>query len=61
MGFARAQIALAEIAQRRQADAERAARDAEEVARADELARWAAQDQTDDAGMDDTSYDALER
>lgn len=59
---ARAQVALAEIAQRRQADAERVARDAEEVARAEELARWAAQDQTDDVAADDVSYDdAMER
>jgi hypothetical protein len=57
---ARAQLALNEIAQRRQADAERAARESEEVARAEELARWSAQDQTDVA-TDDVSYDALER
>ncbi len=44
---ARAQVALAEIAQRRQADAERVARDAEEAGRAEELARWSARDQTD--------------
>lgn len=53
---ARAQLALAEIAQRRQADAERAARESQEVARAEELARWA------DHGLaEDVSYNALER
>src|SRR4029079_6255819 len=56
---ARAQVALAEIAQRRQADAERAARDAEEFARAEELARWAAEDRTADTAADDFSYDAM--
>lgn len=57
---ARAQAALAEIAQRRQADAERAARAAEEVARAEELACLAAADQYD-VTADDYGYDALER
>ena len=57
---ARAQAPLAEIAQRRQADAQRAARESEEVARAEELARWAAHDQTDTLA-DDASYDAFER
>ena len=41
---ARAQTALAEIAARREADAERETRDAQEADRRDELARWAEQD-----------------
>lgn len=57
---ARAQLALVEIAQRRQADTERAARESEEVARAEELARWAQHERTDTVA-DDVSYDALER
>jgi hypothetical protein len=59
---ARAQAALAEIEARHHADAERAAREAEEVARAEELARWAEHDDTATAD-DQTAYDAptLER
>ena len=52
----RAQDVLAEITARQQADAERAARDTEEAARAEELARWDAQDQVHDQA-DDTVDD----
>lgn len=48
---ARAQEVLAEITAREAADADRAARDTEEAARADELARWAGDDHAD--GRDD--------
>jgi len=41
---ARAQVALAEIAARAEADAAREARDAEDHARREELTRWAEQD-----------------
>ncbi|MGD9525618.1 hypothetical protein [Pseudonocardia sp.] len=50
---ARAQVALVEIEQRHLADGERVVRDSEDVARAEELARWASREETttfEDAG-----------
>jgi hypothetical protein len=50
-----AQQVLAVITERQQADAERPARGTAEAARAEELARWAEQDQADDVGADDAA------
>lgn len=52
---ARAQDVLASVTARQRADAERAARDTEEAARAEELARWADHTTADDRGVDDAA------
>lgn len=56
---ARAQEVLAEITAREAADAQRAACDNEEAARAEELARWADYDQADEQSRDVDNLDEL--
>jgi hypothetical protein len=54
----RAQVALAEITSRQDADALREAHSAQEFARRDQLARWATDDTTnDDTTVDDRGHD----